>query len=104
MDHLERLSRYSLSEPDNVSILVLNYSADQFEKMFSRMEFVTAIRFITEISGKLSIPINYAVKEVSDNTLIRKFIDEKTPYTNTIEGFWSQLKRSIDGNLSRRIT
>lgn len=78
MDHLERLSRYSLSDPDNVSILVLNYSADQFEKIFSKMEFVTAIRFITEISGKLSIPINYANKEISDNTLIRKFIDEKT--------------------------
>ncbi|MHB1709378.1 MAG: cysteine hydrolase family protein [Thermoplasmataceae archaeon] len=77
MDHLERLSKYSISSPDDVSFLVINYSGDQFSRIFSRMEFVTAIRYVSEASKKFSIPVIYARKEVSETSPLRNYLNEK---------------------------
>lgn len=77
MDHLERLSKYSISSPSDVSFLVINYSADQFSRIFSKMEFVTAIRYVSEASKKFSIPVIYVSKEVSETSPLRSYLNEK---------------------------
>lgn len=77
MDHLERLSKYSISSPNDVSFLVINYTGDQFSRIFSKMEFVTAIRYVSEASKKFSIPVIYVNKEVSETTPLRSYINEK---------------------------
>lgn len=77
MDHLERLSKYSISSPNDVSFLVINYTGDQFSRIFSKMEFVTAIRYVSEASKKFSIPVIYVNKEVSETSPLRSYINEK---------------------------
>ncbi len=77
MDHLERLSKYSISSPNDVSFLVINYTGDQFSRIFSKMEFVTAIKYVSEASKKFSIPVIYVNKEVSETTPLRSYINEK---------------------------
>ena len=77
MDHLERLSKYSISSPGDISFLVINYTGDQFSRIFSKMEFVTAIRYVSEASRKFSIPVIYASKEISRNSPIRSYVNEK---------------------------
>ena len=77
MDHLERLSKYSISSPNDISFLVINYTDDQFSRIYSKMEFVTAIRYVSEASKKFSIPVIYVNKEVSETTPLRSYINEK---------------------------
>ncbi|MCL5667770.1 MAG: hypothetical protein M1593_01965, partial [Candidatus Thermoplasmatota archaeon] len=77
MDHLERLSKYSISSPNDVSFLVINYTGDQFSRIFSKMEFVTAIRYVSGASKKFSIPVIYVNKEVSETSPLRSYINEK---------------------------
>ena len=77
MDNLERLSKYSISSPGDVSFLIINYTGDQFSRIFSKMEFVTAIRYVSEASKKFSIPVIYASKEISGNSPIRSYLNEK---------------------------
>jgi nicotinamidase-related amidase len=77
MNHLERLAKYSISSPNDVSFLIINYSSDQFSRIYSRMEFVTAIRYVSEACRAFSIPVIYVSKEVSETSPLRSYLNEK---------------------------
>ncbi|MEM0156407.1 MAG: isochorismatase family protein [Thermoplasmataceae archaeon] len=77
MDHIDRFERYSLNDPDNIVFVLINYVPEQFDMIFSKMEYVTAINYMAKAANKLHIPVLYPVKSVEDESDLRRYLDEK---------------------------
>jgi nicotinamidase-related amidase len=77
MEHLDRLDRYSLDHPDNIVFVIINYVPEQFDRIFSRMEFVTAISYMARAADKMHVPLLYPVRNVEDKSDMRRYMDEK---------------------------
>lgn len=77
MEHFERLERYSLTNPKNIVFAFINYVPAQFERIFSRMEFVTAVQYLSAVAEKRKIPVFYPVIARTGNDRIDLYLKEK---------------------------